>query len=170
MAKVFLVRHAMPQLDATASPDDWRLSGGGRAAARALRGRLPPRSRRVVSSERKAQETLALALDEAFEVDRRLDEVHRPREPIDSAVRSARRAWVSGRFDERHDGWETVTDAAARFDAAVRARASADDLVVATHGMVLTAWLVFVGTVEAGEAAASFWESLGLPDVVTVDL
>lgn len=169
MSRVFLVRHAMPKLDPALGPAEWRLSAEGGMAARELRGRLPGHARRVASAERKAQETLELALAGTFEVDSRLNEVRRPVEPVGLEVRSVRRAWVAGRIDERHNGWETPTAAAARFDAGVRDHASGD-VVVASHGMVLTTWLVSVGTLAAGEPAALFWEALGFPDIVEVEL
>ena len=73
-------------------------------------------------------------------------------------------------LDARHTGWEPATEAAGRFDAAVRDHAGGHDLVVATHGMVLTAWLVATGHVTPGARAGDFWTGLHLPDVVTVDL
>ncbi|GAB3742358.1 histidine phosphatase family protein [Microlunatus parietis] len=94
-------------------------------------------------------------------------EVVRPGEPFDDDHRARRLAWVIGRPDGRHRGWETPEQAAARFQAGL------DDLpgevVVATHGMVLTAWLVARGVVAAGTEAGSFWTGLAFPDVVTTD-
>jgi hypothetical protein len=34
MSRVFLVRHAMPELDASTGPAEWRMSAEGRTAAR----------------------------------------------------------------------------------------------------------------------------------------
>ncbi|WP_176168768.1 hypothetical protein [Krasilnikoviella flava] len=48
--------------------------------------------------------------------------------------------------------------------------AAGHDLVGATHGMLLTAWLVAVGRVAPGAPAGASWGGLRLPDVVTVDL
>lgn len=167
MGLIFIVRHAMPTVDAELGPCEWALSAKGESAARALRGRLPEDSRRVASGERKAQQTLQLALDGTFEIDERLNEVHRPAEPVGADVRSPRRAWVSGQPDSRHSGWETPTEAAERFDAVVRTNHSGH-VLVASHGMVLTAWLVSIKKIDAGEAAARFWETLAFPDIVTV--
>jgi broad specificity phosphatase PhoE len=102
-------------------------------------------------------------------VDSRLNEVRHPPDSIGNEVRSVRRAWVAGRLDERHNGWETPTVAAARFDAGIRDYASGN-VVIASHGMVLTAWLVSIGTLAAGQPAALFWEELGFPDIVEVEL
>ncbi|WP_148043204.1 histidine phosphatase family protein [Flexivirga caeni] len=139
-------------------------------AAGKLRGRLPTGSCCIASAERKAQETLRLAVDDSFDVDRRLNEVRRPVEPLGGDVRPCRRAWVSGQLDSRHEGWETPTDAAARFDAVVRIPSNSQNVVVASHGMILTAWLVSVGILDEGESAALFWEALAFPDIVSVDL
>jgi broad specificity phosphatase PhoE len=80
-------------------------------------------------------------------------------------------AWVEGRLDDQHENWETGREAARRFDAAVRAYAqSGERVVIASHGMVITAWLVAQGRVEAGSDAGRFWQSLRFPDVIDVDL
>lgn len=131
MATVFIVRHAMPTVNPKLSPAGWELSIEGRAAARALQGRLPLDVPRVASAERKSQQTLALALPGQFAIDERFNEVRRPPEPIGGDVRPVRRAWVEGMLDERHVGWETPSEAAARFDAAVRA-STTNGIVVAT--------------------------------------
>jgi broad specificity phosphatase PhoE len=164
--KVVLVRHAMPTLDPDQAPEDWPLSPGGRLAAAALRPSLPGAAVRLASTERKAVETLALATDLPPVQDIRFGEVARPGEPFDDDVRDRRRAWVEGRPDQRHRGWERPGEAAARFGAALADHASDLPLVVATHGMVLTAWLVSVGHVDAGAAAGRLWAELAFPDVV----
>ena len=167
---VYLLRHAMPALDHALPPDRWHLTDEGRTAAASLRNRLPRNALRLTSDEVKAQETLTLACPGAARVDHLLGEVRRPREPVGIDVVPTRRAWVAGRLDERHRGWEQPADAAARVDVALsEVVCTGRDLVVATHGMVLTAWLVAIGQVSAGEPAARFWESLRLPDVVVVD-
>lgn len=58
--------------------------------------------------------------------------------------------------------------AAARIDE-VCAQWDDDDLVLATHGMVTTAWLVGAGLLGAGEEAGRFWENLQFPDLITVE-
>lgn len=158
----------MPIVDPSLAPADWPLSADGRAAARALRGRIPDGAGRISSPELKARQTLELAAPGAYAVDDRLGEVRRPVEPVDDDFRWVRRAWVADQLDERHRGWETQSAAAQRFAAAVR-DAGDGPVVLATHGMVLTAWLVSIGAVAAGEPAAQFWEELRLPDLVELD-
>lgn len=68
-------------------------------------------------------------------------------------------------------GWETLPEVAQRFDEAVRARSEPGrELVIGTHGMALTAWLIHCGRVEHGAAATRFWAALEFPDIVEVHL
>ncbi|MGF0118242.1 histidine phosphatase family protein [Promicromonospora sp. Marseille-Q5078] len=167
--RITLVRHAAPEVSGEIPPGAWPLSRAGRAAAHDLR--LPGGARAVASDERKAIETLSLALGVAVvPTDPRFGEVRRPPEPVAPGFREARRAWVEGALDARHFGWEAPDVAARRFDDAVREHALGHDLVVATHGMVLTAWLVSIGRLAPGPDAGGFWVRLGLPDVVPVAL
>lgn len=172
MTRVVLVRHAMPVVDPDRPPDRWELSPAGRAAAELLRGRLPADAVPVSSPQAKALDTLAVALDlpaDRIRTDPRLAEVARPGEPVDDDVLHRRLAWVTGHPDHRHTTWETTTAAAARFSTAL-AELDADQVVVGTHGLVSTAWLVSIGQLAAGEAAGAFWQQLGLPDVIEVQL
>jgi broad specificity phosphatase PhoE len=123
----------------------------------------------AASAERKAIETLRAAVHADFTTDERFGEVRRPNEPISDDVRPARRAWVAGALDRRHEGWESPRAAADRFGAGLDALPG-EAVVVATHGMVLTSWLVTVGVVRPGEEAAEFWSGLVLPDVIRVQL
>ncbi len=61
-------------------------------------------------------------------------------------------------------------EAAARFDAAVREHSRLGfALVVGSHGMVLTAWLVHVRGAVTIQASGAFWEGMSFPDVIEVD-
>jgi broad specificity phosphatase PhoE len=171
---VLLVRHAEARVSVVADARRWSLSEAGRSAAMRLRDELPETGRWVASSEVKAYETLSCARSSAsvsITQDARFDEVQRE-EPFDDAFRDRRRAWIEDRLDERHTGWETSAEAAARFDAGVREHSSGEGpLVVASHGMVITAWLVHVqGAVSGGAAAGQFWSALTFPDIIEVEL
>lgn len=159
----------MPDVEATVDPAAWVLSADGQVAARATTIANIGDSLLLASTEVKALQTVALMAECAVgdvTADPDFGEVRRG-EPFDAHFRQRRRAWVGGDADHRHAGWETFAEAGARFDAALgRYRG---DLVVGTHGMILTAWLVRIGHVPPGESAARFWESLGLPDVVTIE-
>jgi broad specificity phosphatase PhoE len=114
----------------------------------------------AASDEPKAWQTL----EGAGEVtrDARFGEVQREGDSWDGS-RELHRAYVDG---AEHPGWEPRLEVAARFEAAVEnhvARAAGRPLVVASHGMVMTA--------RIGLAAPGlFWADLRLPDVIVVDL
>lgn len=145
----------------------WVLTADGVEAAKALS--LPAGAHVVSSPELKSLQTVALATgsaEDAVLVDAGFREVDRV-ETVRDGYRTARRAWVSGVLDDRHEGWESPESAAHRVSNALR-RYDAPHLVVGTHGMVLTAWLVATGVVEPGEPAVEFWERLSFPAIVTV--
>lgn len=166
-----LVRHAMPAATPDQPPHQWPLSAQGREAAARLTPLLPREAQWVSSPEPKAAETLQIAApgNQRLLTDAGFVEVHRPAEPFDDHVQERRRAWVEGRLDDRHTGWETPGQAAERFAAAIARHSGGGVLVVGTHGMVLTAWLVEIGYVPAGRAAGNLWAGLRLPDAITVE-
>jgi len=164
MPALFFIRHAAPEATAALSPAEWPLSVSGVAAARALE--LPAGARILASNERKAIETVEIASGTTAIVDPDFGEVRRD-EPFGDDFRQRRRAWIRGDRDDRHTGWETQEAAARRMTDGLR-RHRADAMVVGTHGMVLTAWLVHSGLVHRGEPAAEFWEGLAFPEVVPV--
>lgn len=160
--RVTLIRHAMPEVDAATEPAKWGLSEAGVEAAGALR--LNSAGARVVSSpERKAHRTAELAAAADVRTDPRFREVDRV-ELVHDGFRDARRAWIAGRLDERHDGWESPDAAVRRFHEGLLAQ-DAQHVVVGTHGMVLTAWLAAQGLIAD---AVAFWDALRFPDVVEV--
>lgn len=139
-----------------------------------MRSRVPLGEGLWVSSEElKALQTLQClrpGRQDTMLQDGRFNEVQRD-EPFDGDFRSRRLAWVEGKLDGRHANWETRHEAARRFDAAVRAHAqSGERVVIASHGMIITAWLVAQGRIGAGEDAGRFWQSLRFPDVIDIDL
>lgn len=74
---------------------------------------------------------------------------------------------MTGRLDERHTSWESPEESAARFQAGLNAL-TGRSVIVASHGMVITAWLSQFGYVPAGDATGAFWMSLRFPDLVEV--
>jgi broad specificity phosphatase PhoE len=133
--------------------------------------RLPADGIWVASDEVKAYETLLCARSGATEVrqDARFGEVQRA-EPFDDDFRSRRRGWVEGRLDDRQAEWESASDAAARFDATVNDYLELGrPLVIGSHGMVITAWLVRIGVVAPGRVAGDFWDALEFPDLIEID-
>lgn len=166
---LYLVRHAMPIVCAAVPPETWHLSPQGRAAASALMRTLPPEPRLFSSDEPKAWETVGGS--EGVTRDPRFREVTRPREEWEGNYLELRRRYVAG---TPHPGWERQADAAERFRTGVAA-IEHDELadgnerpvVIATHGMVLTTWLVSVGAVRQSKAA-QFWSDLRFPDCLVV--
>ncbi|MFZ2503885.1 MAG: histidine phosphatase family protein [Nocardioides sp.] len=167
---ILVVRHAEPAVSPAVDPNAWQLSEAGRDAATQLGQRLPRDGRWVASTERKAYETLLYVGHSSVTVrqDSRFDEVRR-NEPFDDDFKTRRRAWVEGRLDVRHSGWESPHEAAERFEDAVHDHsADAEYLVVGTHGMVLTAWLLHARQQLEPSEAGSFWEHMTFPDIIRV--
>lgn len=160
----------MPRVDAATAPDTWEVSPTGVAAATARR--VPAGGARIVSSpERKARQTTALMTgrrEDAVATDARFREVDRV-ERVHDDFHAARAAWIVGDLDSRHEGWETPDAAAQRFHEGLTAH-PADHLIVGTHGMVLTAWLVAHGQVARGDTAVAFWDALEFPAVFEVPI
>lgn len=171
MRRITFVRHATPDVDAAVEPAEWALSADGLKSAAALRLQADSEVRVVSSPERKALETVVSALAASrceFDIADAFREADR-QEAVHGGSREARRAWVAGRLDSRHEGWETPDAAARRFHEGLLA-CPAEHLIVSTHGMVLTAWLVWMGLVGPGDTAVEFWESLAFPDVIALDV
>lgn len=148
-------------------PEKWPLTPEGRAAAQRLVAHLPDGAMLASSTERKACETLNAAHG-AIRQDPRFNEIHRPGS-WDPDVRERRSRYVAGAV---LPGWEAQDTAAARFDEGVKEHQGAADrcgvpLVVATHGMVITVWMVARGHIPA-EQAANFWRGLRFPDIVRI--
>jgi broad specificity phosphatase PhoE len=61
--------------------------------------------------------------------------------------------------------WESLDDAAARFDSAITELG--DNAVVVSHGTIMSAWL---SRQIPDLDAVGFWESLEMPDAWLVDL
>ncbi|WP_166983528.1 histidine phosphatase family protein [Paramicrobacterium fandaimingii] len=167
--RILLLRHAMPDASLDASPDAWPLSDDGAAAASRLFGRLPTNGVLASSPELKARQTLERAPGTQTDivVDSRFAEVRRPDEPFDDGFRDRRFTWIVGHPCPLHEHWETPEAAASRFQAGINA-IDGESIVVASHGMVLTAWLIAVGVVRPGHEAGRFWSALSMPDLVEV--
>jgi broad specificity phosphatase PhoE len=163
---LILVRHAMPAATPDVAPTEWPLSPEGVRAARALRELLPRDSRLIASTEPKAWQTLGDVTD--VPRDARFREIDRPHEPWSDDFRERRAQYVAG---EAHPGWEEQADVADRFGAGVAGHYDGGTraVVIATHGMAMTTWLVSIRAVARDEAAA-FWRGLRFPDCHIVDL
>lgn len=156
----------MPDASPDIAPTDWTLSADGVRAAASLCDGLPRDARLIASTEPKAWQTLGGGDDVAR--DARFREVDRPVEPWSEDFRSRRAEYVSG---ARHRGWEPQDEVAARFAAGVEAHVGggARHVVVASHGMAMTVWLLTLGAVDESDAG-TFWRGLRFPDAQLVDL
>jgi broad specificity phosphatase PhoE len=156
----------MPDASPDIAPSEWPLSVDGVRAAALLCAGLPRDARLIASTEPKAWQTLGGGDDVARDV--RFREVDRPVEPWSSDFRARRAEYVAG---ARHPGWEPQDEVAARFAAAVEAHigGGARHVVVASHGMAMTVWLLALGAVGESEAEA-FWRGLRFPDAQLVDV
>lgn len=137
---LYLVRHALPDVDPATDPASWQLGPGGRAAARRLADMMPPGALLVASDEPKAWQTLNPDGERDVLRDSRLAEVRRTEE-FNDGFRCLRRSYVCGAAIA---GWEPQAEVARRFAAAVGAaeqRAGGRDVVLASHGMAITVWL-----------------------------
>lgn len=163
---LLLVRHAMPLASELTPTNQWPLSADGLRAADRLRSRLPHDAELVASDARRAYETVG-GPDCVVERDSRFNEIARPNEPWGGNYREPRRQYVEG---IAHPGWEPQRDAATRFDAGVadlQSRFGEGPIVIGTHGMALTVWLVSIGAVVPDDAA-DFWAGLRFPDCIEV--
>lgn len=171
---VIIVRHATAEVLPDQASGSWPLSAAGRVAAADLKGRFPRGAVLASGGELKAIDTISLAAavePTSIHIDDDFGEVCRPGELFDNDHRPRRRAWVEGRLDSRHESWETPEQAGHRFQRGLDrldVELDVDIAAVATHGMVLTAWLVAIGRVQRGVAAGDFWDGLSFPDVLTI--
>jgi broad specificity phosphatase PhoE len=164
---LLLVRHAMPLVSPDLAPGAWPLTSEGRVLGEQLMRVLPDGAYLVSSDERKAWEASASVAPAAAR-DPRFNEVARSGEPWGDGHRRLRRLYVQG---AEHAGWETQSAVARRFDSGVRdhtRRAEGHPVVLVTHGMALTVWLVSQGIITP-EDAARFWSELEFPDCYALE-
>ena len=173
--KLWLVRHAHPEMQPEASSHTWGLSERGKSEAQATaawlaRQTLPPEIV-LTSAEPKAVQTgapIAQACGVSANVLEDLGEQHRetaPWLPIEEF-----RASVQRIFTQPEDlvfGEETGAAAAERFARALRTierqHPGAKSAALVTHGTILTAWLHREGWIEDPVA---FWRELTFAQVV----
>lgn len=160
-----LVRHARPDMT-DHRPETWGLAEDGIDDARhlglSLRSVISKEASTVVcSTERKAVETAVALGFGGVRADERLREVDRPWYGDQHEFVDAVHRYLTGRVVA---GWESLDDAAARFDSAIID--VGDSAVVVSHGTVMSAWL---GQRIPGLDAVGFWEDLEMPDAWLVD-
>jgi broad specificity phosphatase PhoE len=174
MRRLFLVRHADPEVSARVPAARWQLSKSGYDRAKTLAAAITPHGLTCIHSsvEPKAVQT-AEAFGEVFRVPivqvPGLQEHERPDVPLlpsDLFERTIQKFF--SRPSERVFGNESADEARTRFEQALVPLIdnSSGDLVVVTHGTVLTL------TVAARNGIDPFplWKRLRMPSAVSVTL
>ncbi len=145
-------------LDPEAYDDVWALR---------VSGRLPARAAWFTSPEPKAVQTAQLLTDAQVGVLPDLHEHERTGERVEDFHRAVRRAFA--RPDEPAvAGWEPLAACRGRVVPAVRRVLDVhgdDDVVLVGHG---TAWTLVVAELTGQPPDLDRWESLAMPDLLTV--
>lgn len=177
MRKLFLIRHAQPEVTPGVPPRLWPLTAEGREGAQQLAQSFAGSDQPAVlyaSPERKAQKTaqlIALHLSLPIEMVAELREHEREYTPFlgKDAWEKTLTAFFS-RPTELIFGDESAHQAFQRFNVAVEkivASAPHGNLALVTHGTVMT---LFVTSHNPHIDALAFWRSLQLPDLVVLTL
>lgn len=165
---MLFVRHSQPAIVAGMDRGAWALSLTGRSRAADLGVRLvehvgsQPARTVLASTEAKAIETGELLALGAVVTDVRLREVSKPWYYEADDHQAAACTYLAG---VDLPGWELRAEALGRFDAALAA-IEGSQLVVVTHGTILSLWL---GTQIEGFDPVPFWLDLEMPDAWNVN-
>ncbi len=177
MRKLFLIRHAQPEVTPGVPPRLWPLTVQGHEGAQQLAQHLAGSDQPVrlyASPELKAQETaqrIGHHLNLPIETVAGLREHDREHTPF-----LGKEAWENtliaffSRPTELIFGEESAHQALQRFNAVVEkivADAPKGNLALVTHGTVLT---LFVASHNPQIDALAFWRSLQLPDLIVLTL
>ncbi|MFV2088598.1 histidine phosphatase family protein [Micromonospora sp. LOL_021] len=166
---LLLIRHAKTIQDPAVPAERWALDPEGIDQTRALAGDRDWNRLRhwYSSSELKAVATARALTDNSIATDHGLVELRRGgwSEKYDDLVRRL--------FQERHTapapGWESANAALGRFDAALRAIAArhrGEDVVVVSHGLVISLWLAHLNS--TGEVDYREWKSMPFPALFVI--
>jgi broad specificity phosphatase PhoE len=174
MAKLILIKHAPPQVEAGVSSHEWKLSAAGREKAAALAERLRPHAPSIVftSDEPKAMETaeiVAAALKVQHEVAPDLHEHDRSNVPqMQTREFISSMALFFKKPDELVLGLETAEQAQRRVTVAIDrilTQHEDGDIAIVTHGTVLA---LYLAPMLEGDAF-DLWRRMGLPSYVVLD-
>lgn len=174
-ARVVLAKHALPILDASRPPREWRLTPDGDRQSKRLAAALQRFAplRLVASPEPKARRTAEIAAAElgvSCTTIAGLEEIDRPALPIMTASEHERvNARLFTDFDRPVIGCESARDARDRFTAAVvreLQRTTEDSLAVVAHGTVIALLVSAHNPVDAFD----LWKRLQCPSFVVLDV
>jgi broad specificity phosphatase PhoE len=165
-----LVRHGRPLVRRDVAAAQWDLDPASYDDVWALRdsGRLPTAAAWFSSPEPKALQTAQLLTDGDVGVLDDLREHERAEEWVDDFAGAVRRAFELP-DEPAVPGWEPLAACRDRVVPAVRRVLDvhgAGDVVLVGHG---TAWTLAVGGLTGRPPDVERWESLGMPDVLTVE-
>jgi broad specificity phosphatase PhoE len=175
MAKLFLIKHARPEVDPRTPSEQWRLGAEGRAGAERLAGRLAGLgfTRLYSSSEPKALETaqsVARTMDLSVVQMPDLGEHDRRNVPhMESREFISMVALFFKEPGRRVLGEETADEAYGRFAAGVDGvlkEAGGADVAVVSHGTVISLF----AQRRAGEEPFGLWRRMGLPSYIVFDV
>ena len=165
-----LVRHGRPMVRRGVPAAQWDLDPAAYDGVWALRssGRLPTAAAWFTSPEPKAVQTAQLLTDGEVGVLEELREHERSGEWLDDVTGAVRRAFEHP-DEPAVPGWEPMAACRDRVVPAVRRVLDVhgdDDVVLVGHG---TAWTVVVADLTGRPPDLQRWESLAMPDVLTVE-
>lgn len=172
--RLILVRHSVPDIRRDVPAAEWRLTAEGLTRARALARLIQPDGAAQIftSREPKASDTArAMAAEWRLEVEE-VDGLHEHERPTAQMLsREAFEGKVRELFERPRElvfGAETAEHARRRFTMAVMrlVAARSGDVVVVTHGTVMT---LFVAE-TAGVEPFTFWRRQQMPFAVTLSL
>lgn len=181
MARLHLIRHGRPVVDAHASASAWRLApDDGPFVTLAASSEFPRSARWVSSDEPKAVDTarrlrslLELTADDIDQT-ASLREMHRPAVLADAAAfRRAVEKSVLQVGEPAAAGWETGTSVRDRIYAEAARRcaesdpAGSGDVVLVGHG---TAWSLLVAAILDRPVDVAGWQRLRMPDWCVLDV
>ena len=165
-----LVRHGRPLVRRGVPAAQWDLDPESYDDVWALRasGRLPTAAAGFTSPEPKAVQTAQLLTDGEVGVLDEVREHERSGEWLDDFTGAVRRAFEHPE-EPAAPGWEPMAVCRDRVVPAVRRVLDVhggDDVVLVGHG---TAWTVLVADLTGRPPDLQRWESLAMPDVLTVE-
>jgi len=172
---IYLIKHALPQIDPGQPASRWRLSEEGRRRSQVLAERLSGASITALAAslEPKAGETariLSSHLGQLVESMPGLEEHHRETTGwLDTAAFQAGAERLFADPDALVFGEETANQALARFAHAVDdfiSRRREGNLAIVTHGTVIS---LFAAS-RAGQDGWELWQRLGLLSYVALSL
>ena len=171
--RIVFIRHGKPQIDENVPSAQWRLSDAGANATAALAEHFRDYAFTAIASspEPKAVGTaqaLALPLNLPVEIDAGLAE--QARHSVGFLALEELNAGIARFFHSTSElvfGDETADQAFARFDAALARQKArgARDLVLVTHGTILTLYLSRTLAIDP----MPFWRTLPAPAAMVVE-